>query len=230
MFKSTFALCLAVSIAAGCGGATSTQPVEKSNPLTKAPVPAPTPAILAGSTWLWENFLIAFRDGKAALVRGPAVVSSYPDGLDATYALKDGAVEVQALDEVRNGTYDGQKLVIENEPAVRVDPCSVSGTSIAAKVLFVDPYGNIVTNIFEADLQKGGMTAAAMLNIKIGDKTLSAPLVKNYADVAEGAYLARTQSMGLVELAINWGKGPKTRIADTLQASVNTPVVITRAG
>jgi hypothetical protein len=230
MIRNAMTMGLMVILALGCGSTSSTQPQEEAAAPVATTNPTPAKISLAGTSWTWQNFLISFTDEKNALVRGPAVVSSYPTGLDATYTLKDSVVEVHALDEIRKGTFDGQKLIIENEGATRVEPCTVAGNSITAKVLFVDPYGNIVTNVSETDLQKSGVVPGAALNIKVGDKPFSAPLVNNYADVAEGAYLAKTQSMGLVELAINWGTGPKTRIADTLQAAPNTPVVITKAG
>lgn len=99
-------------------------------------------------------------------------------------------------------------------PAPRAD-----GTSIAGEVVYVDGYGNLVTNIATADLKS---FSTSDLSVSIG-ACASVPLVSTYADVEPDAVLALIGSWGHLEIAVRGGNA-----AARLAAQVGCPVRVTR--
>ncbi|MGQ9780681.1 MAG: SAM hydrolase/SAM-dependent halogenase family protein [Nitrososphaeria archaeon] len=72
--------------------------------------------------------------------------------------------------------------------------------SILARVLFVDSFGNVVTNVREDDLPK-----ASSLTLSLGKSSHKLPIVKSYSDVEEGMPLTLFDSFGLLEISVNKG-------------------------
>jgi S-adenosylmethionine hydrolase len=70
-------------------------------------------------------------------------------------------------------------------------------------VLHVDRFGNLTTNLLEADLAAlgGGLEG---LEVTLGERAL--PLVLSYADVAPGAVCALVGSSGRLEIAVHRGR------------------------
>jgi S-adenosylmethionine hydrolase len=68
----------------------------------------------------------------------------------------------------------------------------------------VDRFGNMVTNVTEADLESLGAPAGAGLAIVLGERTL--PLVRTYSDVPEGGACALVGSSGRLEIAVHRGR------------------------
>lgn len=143
--KKLLTLCLVLSLVVGMA-ACSKKEAAKPKPVTPAPVtkpstaPAPTPAPvtkpaadpapapatapkpgeagLVGSKWTLGDMTVAFTDAsKVNITGGP--LAGLANGLDATYTLKDGVVEVNAMGKPRTGTFDGKTLVIDGKTAVR---------------------------------------------------------------------------------------------------------------
>lgn len=85
-------------------------------------------------------------------------------------------------------------------PQPRIDDGGVHGT-----ILRADPYGNLITNITPAVLEKLGIAKGDTLDITVGNASFTAPWAGTYSDVAEGAKLVVVQSMGFIEFAINLG-------------------------
>jgi len=88
---------------------------------------------------------------------------------------------------------------------------------ILGEVVYVDEFGNLVTNIPEALLRASRWEPAA-LRVACGSGELVG-LRTTYAAVQPGEPLALTDSMGRLELAVNQG-----RACDLLQAGVGTQV------
>jgi len=84
-------------------------------------------------------------------------------------------------------------------------PSSVEGETINGSVMRVDDYGNIVTNIPAANLEKAKIKKGDALEVTIGKTTFTAPLVGTYGDVPKGQRLVDIQSAGYVEFAVNMG-------------------------
>jgi len=98
-------------------------------------------------------------------------------------------------------------------PEPRVEPTAVHG-----EVIYVDHFGNLVTNIGTDAL---GAFRPQSLSVRIAGTMISA-LVSSYAAAAPGAPLALIGSWGTLELAVRDGNA-----ATALRAGIATPVTVT---
>jgi len=98
-------------------------------------------------------------------------------------------------------------------PAPRVDPHAVHG-----EVIYVDHFGNLITNI---DAAAVGTFRQQTVSVSIS-KTMMSPLAASYAAVPPGAPLALIGSWGLLEVAVRDGNA-----AAALRAGLATPVIVT---
>ena len=104
---------------------------------------------------------------------------------------------------------------------VRLPPLApdISGDSIIGRVVYIDHFGNLTTNIPLADLWSGPF---ADITIEIGPIKLDG-LVRAYAEVEPGAMMAIGGSSGFLEIARNMGR------ADTITGlSINATVWVKR--
>jgi S-adenosylmethionine hydrolase len=114
------------------------------------------------------------------------------------------------LDEVGPAITDPVRLV--HQQRTRVEG-GWDGT-----VLCVDRFGNLTTNLLEADLAALGGRALEGLEVRVGEQAL--PLVRAYSDVASGAACALVGSSGRLEIAVHRGRadarlgaGPGDRVS-----------------
>ena len=89
------------------------------------------------------------------------------------------------------------------------------GGSIRGEVLYVDPFGNLVTNI--TGDQVGG-TEPSRVAVYVGGAVIRG-LSRAYSDVAAGMLLIYIGSAGLLEVAVN-----RQSAASRLAADVGTPI------
>jgi len=76
---------------------------------------------LIGTKWEFGDYKVNFKDDKTVhLNGGQLTLLTGGQGLDATYTLKDGALEVLVMGQTRKGTWDGTKMVFEGEAGVKV--------------------------------------------------------------------------------------------------------------
>jgi hypothetical protein len=81
-------------------------------------------------------------------------------------------------------------------------------TSLAkGQVLFVDHYGNILTNIPGSEL--GKLKVGQLLSLTIKGKSLSLPYLRTYADAPANRPFALINSDGEFEIAINQGNAAR---------------------
>lgn len=88
---------------------------------------------------------------------------------------------------------------------IEVPVAHVEKDLVRGDIVRVDGYGNLVTNIRWADLEKIGFEAGESADITIGKAHFVAPIGSAYADVAAGDRLVLVQSIGYIECAINKG-------------------------
>src|SRR6056297_2080662 len=81
--------------------------------------------------------------------------------------------------------------------------------AISGSVAEVDKYGNVHTDIAEADFLAAGFELGDMLLIQMGDQSIQAPFVTTYGDVDRGNPLVRL-SGGYVAMALNYANFAKT--------------------
>jgi S-adenosyl-L-methionine hydrolase (adenosine-forming) len=86
-------------------------------------------------------------------------------------------------------------------------PPQLTGAIITAKVVWVDRYGNVVTNIpenFAPFLEKG-----TQIKVSVGGLTFGAPIVANYAQIPEGRYGIVINGSNLLEISLREGSAAK---------------------
>lgn len=79
-----------------------------------------------------------------------------------------------------------------------------AGDAWKGSVLHADRFGNLTTNLLEADLAALAGPSLERLEVRLGDRVL--PLVRCYADVAVGAACALVGSSGRLEIAVREGR------------------------
>lgn len=95
------------------------------------------------------------------------------------------------------------------------------GRQLQGEVVYVDRFGNLVTNIGEDDLRGFPRTG---LSVSIGGACLRG-LAGTYASARRGRLLALIDSWGLLEIAVREGSA-----AQVLGAGVGTPVTVAMPG
>lgn len=73
---------------------------------------------LIGTNWQVGDFKMEFQSEEAVKISGGALATIAPDGLDAEYTYEDGAIVLSAMGQTREGTWDGENLVIDGNEGV----------------------------------------------------------------------------------------------------------------
>ncbi|RLI39129.1 hypothetical protein DRO60_02075 [Candidatus Bathyarchaeota archaeon] len=81
----------------------------------------------------------------------------------------------------------------------------VEGDVASGEVMYVDGFGNVITNIPEEFLEALGVSDGSKLAVKVGGRELELRLCSAYGEVAPGELLAIVDSWGMLELAVNLG-------------------------
>jgi len=87
------------------------------------------------------------------------------------------------------------------------------------QVLYIDHYGNILTNIPGSELSK--LKVGLLLTVTIKGKSLSLPFLRTYAEAPSDRPFALINSDGEFEIAINQGNA-----ARDLGIKVGDPVIL----
>jgi hypothetical protein len=101
------------------------------------------------------------------------------------------------------------------------------GDTILGQVLYVDPFGNLVTNV-AAEMLAGLRLGEARAEHGAVQVTVSGAVIRGlcraYCDVPAGSLLAYIGSAGLLEVAVN-----RQSAAARLGAGIGTPLRVTRS-
>lgn len=98
-------------------------------------------------------------------------------------------------------------------------PTMLPNGGVEGQVLYVDHFGNLITNVSEADLATE-LSRKSNFDVYVGPLRVG-PLRTTYADVNPGEIVALFGSTGMLEVAINQGNA-----AAQLRASPGTIVVV----
>ena len=82
---------------------------------------------------------------------------------------------------------------------------SFNGGMIAAQVLHIDRYGNIILNLKTGSDLAAKFKEGTLVRITVGHEGFSAPLVKTYGDVEKGRLLLVFGSSDQLEISVNQG-------------------------
>ncbi|MFQ6095370.1 MAG: S-adenosyl-l-methionine hydroxide adenosyltransferase family protein [Candidatus Bathyarchaeia archaeon] len=110
---------------------------------------------------------------------------------------------------------------VENPIVPEYAEPKIVGDEIIGEVIHIDGFGNVITNISLADLEKIGITEGDHLTIRIKDNTTTLRLCTAYGDVPIGEPLSIIGGSGFLELSINQGNA-----ADEFDVETGEPIHI----
>jgi Uncharacterized conserved protein len=88
---------------------------------------------------------------------------------------------------------------------IQLPSVKIFDDKIVGEVIFIDQFGNIVTNISSNLLKELKITYNTIIKVKIKDSEVKLPFVKTYSEVKLGDPLILIDSFDLLEIAINQG-------------------------
>ncbi|MCS7120791.1 MAG: S-adenosyl-l-methionine hydroxide adenosyltransferase family protein [Nitrososphaerota archaeon] len=80
---------------------------------------------------------------------------------------------------------------------------------VSGEVIYIDSFGNVVTNISSRDLEEAGIKEGSTLTLKINDRMTRLRFCSAYGDAALNAPLMLIGGTGLLEIAVNQGNASK---------------------
>jgi len=98
----------------------------------------------------------------------------------------------------------------------------LEGAKLLGEILYIDGFGNVITNISAGDLEKLDVSEGRFLQVKIGDKTLKLRFCSAYGEVPVGSPLAVIGGSDFLELSVNQGSAAKkfnVKAGDAVQVS-----------
>jgi S-adenosylmethionine hydrolase len=85
----------------------------------------------------------------------------------------------------------------------------VTGGELVGEVLYIDGFGNVISNISAEDLEPYAVGDGDALVVVVGDKTLRVPFCCAYGGVSVGSVLALVGGGNFLEVAVNQGSASK---------------------
>jgi hypothetical protein len=80
---------------------------------------------------------------------------------------------------------------------------------VIGEVIYIDGFGNLITNISEETLKSLGISEGGSLWIKMGDRALSLKLCSSYGEVEKNKPLAIVGGTGFLEISVNRGNASR---------------------
>jgi Uncharacterized conserved protein len=90
-----------------------------------------------------------------------------------------------------------------------LDKAQVGDEYIKGRIIYIDDFGNLITNISKEDFLKAKLGMISQLKVKINNVEYELPFVKTYSEVNVGSPLILINSFNLVEIAVNQGNAQK---------------------
>ncbi len=98
----------------------------------------------------------------------------------------------------------GEKISVENIAKINIPEPEIIENEIMGKVIYIDIFGNIMTNIRE-ELLANKIKHGTVLPVKINNKIITCKYVPSFSHVEEGETACYINSWGYFEIAINKG-------------------------
>jgi S-adenosylmethionine hydrolase len=102
---------------------------------------------------------------------------------------------------------------------LKIDPASRIARKITGAVVYIDHYGNVITNIKPENFDQD--VSGRLVKITLGGKTISVPVVKSYAEGPADRLFVLFNSDGELELSLN-----QKSAADFLKTKNGVPLTI----
>jgi len=173
-----------------------------------------------------DNGILALAAEREGVVRAYNLTESryFAGNISPTFHGRD--IFAYVVGHLANGISPilmGQPL--SDYVRLKISEARLEGGEIRGKVVHMDGFGNVVTNIHPELLERGGFEFGGRLKLRINGKMRDILLCRTYSDVASGELLATVGGHGLLELAVNQGDAAKLT-----GVQVGTPIIIQRVG
>jgi S-adenosylmethionine hydrolase len=94
---------------------------------------------------------------------------------------------------------------------------------VVGEVIYIDGFGNVISNVSEVDLERGGFREGGQLFVVLGGKSLTLKFCSAYGEVPRGMALVLVGSSGFLEVAVNQGSAFRmlgAKVGDSFCVSV----------
>jgi S-adenosyl-L-methionine hydrolase (adenosine-forming) len=162
-------------------------------------------------------------------------------GVDRVHALQEPAYRLEPVSRTFHGRdvfapaaahlatgLDPARLGPEVDPGslVRLERAvaRVDGDRVAGSVVAVDHFGNLALDLRRGDLERAGLAAGDLVEVRVGGRAHRVPVAETFASVAAGELVLHEDSFGSLAVAVNQG-----RAADRLGARPGDQVEIAAA-
>ena len=171
---------------------------------------------------------------------GLLMLAAMRDGLKAVYAIENRELVLERVSK----TFHGRDIfapvaarlasglrpeevgpVVEDYVVPSFAEPELAGGELRGEVMYVDGFGNLITNIPEGLLAELGISDGSELSVEVGGRALRLKLRSAYGEARPGELMAIIDSWGMLELAVNLGSA-----AEALGARPGDKVVVRPAG
>ena len=97
----------------------------------------------------------------------------------------------------------------------------IRGNSVEGRIIYIDHFGNIMSNIKKELVEKIGVKIGDKINVILGSRGFECPYVRSFSNVPEGEVACYINSWGYFEIGIN-----KSSAADILKVETGEKVKI----
>jgi S-adenosylmethionine hydrolase len=169
-----------------------------------------------------ERRPIAVRTKRYIFVgpdNGVLAMAAEDDGIEDVYTIESGTVTLREVSYTFHGRdifapaaawialgYPLEALGrrVKDMKKIKSDTPQIGGGRLRGKVIYIDSYGNIVTNI-RWDLIKGKVSFGDTVKLSYRGGEVYVPILKAYGDAAPGGLLLIPGSGGFIEVSVNMG-------------------------
>jgi S-adenosyl-L-methionine hydrolase (adenosine-forming) len=96
--------------------------------------------------------------------------------------------------------------IVENYTTLDVQESAISGNTLLGTIVYIDHYGNALTNISGETADEFGLQPGSMINLDANGQIFNIPYGTIYSDVAVGENIVFVNNnLGIVQISINLG-------------------------
>ncbi|MBS7655285.1 S-adenosyl-l-methionine hydroxide adenosyltransferase family protein [Candidatus Bathyarchaeota archaeon] len=100
------------------------------------------------------------------------------------------------------------ELIVDYEKPSFIE-AEIKKGKILSEIIYIDSFGNIITNVSSTHLKKINLSLGDWINLKVKNRKYKIKFSKSYSSVKKNELLALIGSHGFLELAVNLGDAAK---------------------
>jgi len=115
----------------------------------------------------------------------------------------------------------GRRISVKSIVSIEISKSETHNGEIIGEVIYIDSFGNAVTNIHPNSLRLLGIEEGDLVSVEIDRIRYEIPWVKAYSDVGKGELLIITNSFNYIELSVNQGNA-----SEALKLKVGSKIIV----